>query len=287
MRKNVFCFYRLREQCEAFAGRNVDEENWFEIWKYAASRNNKELKETVLEFLLRHFEDLLHSTDKDIFKLDFEDFHKLLRNDRLNSNSEFIVWEAALEWMKEKEETRQELAGKILGCVRMKCLKPEDLSTVGDSPWISGNKMLVDLYGTACKLNHGMSVTNEELLLTESRACRPRLPRQLLLAIGGWSGGSPTSIIESYDCRTNRWTELDIKDIRGPRAYHGLAVLDRKIYMVGGFNGQTYFNSISCLDTIKKVRCQCICFNGMSVCFHLSMECFFSFRNGGNGDRCT
>lgn len=30
---------------------------------------------------------------------------------------------------------------------------------------------------------------------------RPRIPHEILFAIGGWSAGSPTSFIETYDTR--------------------------------------------------------------------------------------
>lgn len=37
---------------------------------------------------------------------------------------------------------------------------------------------------------------------------RPRLPYAILLAIGGWSGGSPTNGIEAYDARADRWVNV-------------------------------------------------------------------------------
>jgi len=37
---------------------------------------------------------------------------------------------------------------------------------------------------------------------------RPRLPHEILLAVGGWSGGAPTNTIEAYDNRANRWTNI-------------------------------------------------------------------------------
>lgn len=36
---------------------------------------------------------------------------------------------------------------------------------------------------------------------------RPRLPYSILFAIGGWSGGSPTNAIETYDTRADKWGE--------------------------------------------------------------------------------
>ena len=37
---------------------------------------------------------------------------------------------------------------------------------------------------------------------------RPRLPSEVLLAVGGWSGHSPTNIIEAYDSRADQWLNV-------------------------------------------------------------------------------
>ena len=41
---------------------------------------------------------------------------------------------------------------------------------------------------------------------------QPRLPHEVLLAVGGWSGnqrtGSPTNTIEAYDSRTEKWVNI-------------------------------------------------------------------------------
>ena len=39
----------------------------------------------------------------------------------------------------------------------------------------------------------------------------------------------------------------------GPRAYHGTASIGHLIYVVGGFDGLDYFNSVRSFDPIEKV----------------------------------
>lgn len=73
---------------------------------------------------------------------------------------------------------------------------------------------------------------------------RPRLPPQVLIATGGWSGGAPTNVMECYDVRADQWFRTNAGDPAGPRAYHGLAVLNNQIYCIGGFDGQSHFNSV-------------------------------------------
>jgi len=41
---------------------------------------------------------------------------------------------------------------------------------------------------------------------------RPRVPFEVLFVVGGWSGGSPTNIIETYDTRADRWITIDNAD---------------------------------------------------------------------------
>lgn len=67
---------------------------------------------------------------------------------------------------------------------------------------------------------------------------RPRVPHEILFAIGGWSGGSPTNFIETYDTRADRWVKVEEVDPTGPRAYHGTAVVGYNIYVIGGFDGK-------------------------------------------------
>ena len=50
---------------------------------------------------------------------------------------------------------------------------------------------------------------------------RPRVPHEVLVVIGGWSGGSPTNVVETYDTRADRWVLCAPAQDAGPRAYHG------------------------------------------------------------------
>lgn len=76
---------------------------------------------------------------------------------------------------------------------------------------------------------------------------RPRLPQEILLAIGGWSGNDPTKCIEAYDFRTDYWINVE-KNLEPPRAYHGTVVYNSCFYCLGGFDRVEYFNSVCKFD---------------------------------------
>jgi len=80
---------------------------------------------------------------------------------------------------------------------------------------------------------------------------RPRLPYSILFAIGGWSGGSPTNAIETYDTRADKWVNVTCHE-ESPRAYHGTAFLKGFVYVIGGFDSVDYFNSVKRFDPVKK-----------------------------------
>jgi kelch-like protein 10 len=99
-----------------------------------------------------------------------------------------------------------------------------------------------------CDLETISTTSNE--MLTPSLAI-PRVPHEVIFAIGGWSEGAPQTMIESYDTRADRWIRVHHEDPSGPRSYHGTAVIGTKLYCIGGFNGTDYFNTCSRFDATK------------------------------------
>lgn len=81
----------------------------------------------------------------------------------------------------------------------------------------------------------------------------PRIPHDVIFAIGGWSEGRPQSFIETYDTRADRWINIPYEDHAGPRGYHGTAVIGYKIYCIGGFDGNTQFNVCREFDAENKI----------------------------------
>jgi len=73
-----------------------------------------------------------------------------------------------------------------------------------------------------------------------------RIPDKVVLATGGWSL-QPTDVIETFNYLTNSWS---INQIKLPinSAYHGVVEVEGKLYIVGGYDGQQYLDSLYCLD---------------------------------------
>lgn len=62
---------------------------------------------------------------------------------------------------------------------------------------------------------------------------------------------SGSTTIEKYDLRTNTWIQVGI--MNGRRLQFGVAVIDNKLYVVGGRDGLKTSNMVECYDPLTKV----------------------------------
>lgn len=99
---------------------------------------------------------------------------------------------------------------------------------------------------------YDLQLSPKQAYSTTPTFARPRYPFEVLFAIGGWSGGSATSIFEAYDVKTDRWIQIFKEDPQGPRAYHSMVSVGHDIYVIGGFNESTCLSSCKKFNTITK-----------------------------------
>ena len=64
---------------------------------------------------------------------------------------------------------------------------------------------------------------------------RPRIPHQIIMSFGGWQEGVPSTLMEVYDIRTNKWFDTKLSH-DSPRAYHGMEVSETVVYSFNKFN---------------------------------------------------
>ncbi|CAJ0596391.1 unnamed protein product [Cylicocyclus nassatus] len=108
------------------------------------------------------------------------------------------------------------------------------------------------------KNNERMIKLKADGLLRKGTDCRlgpvvrDRIPREIILAIGGWSTGGPSDIVEVFNPRSHSWVLPDSKIREIPRAYHGAVLCNEKMIIFGGFNGREYFQHAKLFDLNKK-----------------------------------
>ncbi|XP_004931595.1 kelch-like protein 10 [Bombyx mori] len=223
--------------------------NCLGIFKFARYYFCGELEKKGKMFIRQHFNKILKECNE--FKsLTFEELEDILRDDELNVKNEEIVFQALKTWVEHDLENRRKYIPSLLSCVRFghisfKYFKSKILQW---QPVVDDVKCQEALYPAVVFLTLLDSRPGMEADLNDPLA-RPRIPFEILFAVGGWSAGSPTSFVETYDTRADRWF-LSIHMDLTPRAYHGLCTLNNLIYMIGGFDGSDHFNTVRCYDPV-------------------------------------
>ncbi|XP_043911379.1 kelch-like protein 10 [Protopterus annectens] len=239
----------MRACCE-FLESKLCSENCIGIWKIADYYYYNELKQKAHIFILHNFAELVEICNE-FLQLSATELEEIIEKDELNVKQENVVFEAIMKWISHDAQSRQKFLPLLLPKVRMAQLKTEYfLNNIRNNEYVKDSDeckpVILNTLKIMYKLNNKPHNEGLRNLLT-----RPRLPYTVLFATGGWSGPSSTSIIEAYDARADRWVNVTCKEEK-PRAYHGTAYLKGYMYIMGGFNGVNYFNSVRRFDPVKK-----------------------------------
>ena len=105
-------------------------------------------------------------------------------------------------------------------------------SKIKQHPYIRDNEECKPIIGETLrllyKLDHDGSMVNTKNLSSKSSILihqdtdvdcpliRPRYSHEMIVAFGGWSGGSATSMLEAYDVRADKWTVISTDRGRYP-----------------------------------------------------------------------
>nr|XP_037288032.1 kelch-like protein 10 [Rhipicephalus microplus] len=245
-----FKIERIVQKCHEFLSKDISVANCVRILEFAKEHKHPSLVDMALNFISGNFDEVA-TTNQDFVRISYDDLKALLSSDDLNVADEGKAFSAAIKWTSADVPNRHRFLPSLLSAVRFGLCKVSFLQEeVFPHPMLDDvdcRAVLEPVYGLLDQLeiHEGPRMIN----LTHPML-RPRIPRDILFVIGGWSNGSATSLVESYDCRANRWlTFLNDRDIM-PRAYHGLVALDNLIYMIGGFDGSQCFNCVRCFNPL-------------------------------------
>ncbi|XP_037072412.1 LOW QUALITY PROTEIN: kelch-like protein 18 [Pollicipes pollicipes] len=187
-------------------------------------------------------------TEGDEFlQLEERELRDIISRDELHVESEELVFEAVLRWVKHDTEQRPECLAGLLTLVRMPLLTPQYLTDhVATEPLIRSSHLCRDLLDEA----------RDYMLMPERRAAmrsftsRPRCCIDivgLMYAVGGLakSGGS-LSTVEVFHPVTGRWTMAE--KMSGNRSRVGVATMNGRLYAIGGFNGTDRLATVEVFD---------------------------------------
>ncbi|XP_018325895.1 kelch-like protein 10 isoform X2 [Agrilus planipennis] len=241
--------------CCQFVLDQLQPTNCLGILRFAKHYFCKELEERGRLYVRHHFMDLLKES-VELATLQLDELLEILSDDELNIKTEESVFQAIKKWIDVDVDNRKTHLPKLLSCVRVGTLPYENVIDMLKWPPIMENAECQEQLFPIVHLLE--NPTNDLLDINSNHLYRPRIPYDILFAVGGWSAGSPTNFIETYDARADRWLLVMDTD-NSPRAYHGLCALNGLIYMIGGFDGTDHFNTVRCFDPVKRVWKECAC----------------------------
>ncbi|XP_050439090.1 kelch-like protein 10 [Adelges cooleyi] len=243
----------LVQLCHEFLTEILTPDNCVSIMQFADYFYFGSLKEVAYRYIIREFMNIAEQSDQ-LLILTHEEFGKIIEDSELNVKYEERVWDNVVKWVDKDPENRKDNIVHLLSKVRFGLMDSQYfLENVKDNRYVQGRADCKPYIIETLKFLYDLQLTSNTTNSIAPMLARPRYPYEVMFAIGGWSGGSPTGFIETYDTKSDRWTRVYEEDPLGPRAYHGTIVIDHYIYVIGGFDGLDYFNSCRKFNTLSKV----------------------------------
>ncbi|KAK7101967.1 kelch-like protein 10 [Littorina saxatilis] len=187
------------------------------------------------KFLLENFA-WIYCFSAEFLQMDVDDLCNILGSDRLNARSEGITLDAVCRWIAYDLDNRQTHCERLLRQVRLGLLTNDAFFRI-----LNYHKLTTASPAVHSVLLEASKMMGQPEVRATFSQCVPRLPTNLVFVFGGSHLGWPLQIVEALDIRSVTWKECSALEF-GPRSYHGTAVLDRVVYVVGGFDGNDYTN---------------------------------------------
>ncbi|XP_063982748.1 kelch-like protein 10 [Diachasmimorpha longicaudata] len=258
---NYLCISGITKLCCAYVKKNLTPENCISVMIFGKEHFCTELERDAHRFMMENFVDIAQRNE-DILKLSIDKLLPLVGADELNVKSEDVVWELVVKWIDHNPEERRQYIAELLKTIRLGLLDTQYfLERVKEHHYVAGVESCRPIIIETLTFLYDLEmITQKDGQLATPEIARPRVPHEILFAIGGWRANKTTSAIETYDTRADRWIPLAEMDPIGGRAYHGLAAIGFNIYVIGGFDNasgtnieaKVYFSSCRCFNAVTK-----------------------------------
>lgn len=237
------CLMQLREvveACSRFLAHQLHPSNCLGIAVFAEHQNCDSLLQEATAYTSQHFMQVIKN--QEFLQLSVEQMSALMSSDDLNIVSEQQIFQALISWLQHDQVTRKQHVPRLLSFIKLPLLEPSFLADhvepiVGSDPVCQ--KLIMD-----AMMWH--LLPERRLQMTCARAHPRKATLGRLLAVGGQDKNKGATTIESYDPRTNIWTQA--YQMNGRRLQFGIALLGDKLLIVGGRDGLKTLNTMECLD---------------------------------------
>ncbi|XP_060585123.1 kelch-like protein 10 [Ruditapes philippinarum] len=245
----------LLKECIDFFSAEISPENCIGFLRFARYYNNKDLKNICWAYITRHFNDVVEKSFEYVH-LNTDELSEIIGDDRLNVKTEDEVFDAVMKWIEFSFRERKEHFKTLLDRVRFpyiteECFQDKIVHRRDLKRGPCWDRISLS-YNLVKKFRSSKDPTEKSRTKDLARWIKPRIPSSIIFVLGGWAKDGVTDSVETYDRNTDQWFQTHECELPQPRAYHGTITLRDNVYVVGGFNGSHYLNSVICFNVSKK-----------------------------------
>ncbi|XP_060685290.1 kelch-like protein 28 isoform X1 [Hemiscyllium ocellatum] len=226
---NLLQIKLVLKECCTFLESQLDPGNCIGISRFAETYGCHDLYLAANKYICQNFEEVCHT--EEFFELNHTELDEIISNDCLNVVTEESVFYALEAWIKYDVQERQKYLAQLLHCVRLPLLSVKFLTRLYEA-----NQLIRDEHTCKHLLNEALKyhfMPEHRFSHQTELSTRPRCAPKVLCAVGGKTGLFATlDSVEMYFPQTDSWTGL--APLSSPRYECGVAVVDQKLYVVGG-----------------------------------------------------
>lgn len=244
---NILQLTDVRDACCEFLQAQLHPTNCLGIRAFADLHGCLELLTHAETYIEQHFSEIIEC--EEFLSLSSQQVSKLISSDRLTVPTEEKVFECVISWVQHDLEERQKYLSILMEHVRLPLMSQDYLvQRVEEEPLLKRDLQCKDFIIEALKFH--LLKGDTKLCSIKTPRTRPRQPvglPKVLLVVGGQAPKAIRSV-ECFDFREERWYQVAEMPTRRCRA--GLAVINGRVYAVGGFNGSLRVRTVDVYDPI-------------------------------------
>lgn len=243
---NLLQLTDVRDACCEFLQAQLHPTNCLGIRAFADLHACLDLLNHAESYIEQHFPEVVEC--EEYLTLSPQQVAKLISSDRLTVPSEEKVFECVISWVHADVDARQTHLAELMEHVRLPLLSQEYLvQRVEEEPLLKSDLKCKDFLIEALKYH---LLKGDQKISFKTPRTKPRQPvglPKVLLVVGGQAPKAIRSV-ECFDFKEERWFQVAEMPTRRCRA--GLAVINGKVYAVGGFNGSLRVRTVDVYDAV-------------------------------------
>ncbi|KAL5015190.1 hypothetical protein ScPMuIL_009460 [Solemya velum] len=272
----------VKQACCTFLEKQLDSSNCLGIKIFAERHSCGALCQASESYSLKNFEEIVKQEE---FKsLPIEEVERLIKSDDLQVNNEEPVFEAVVNWVQHDDQVRREWLSRLLQFVRLPLLTARYLTdTVDNEQLVKRSHSCRDMVDEAKKFHLRPDLRGQ----MNGPRMQPRAGTDdILVVLGGFGAHqNMVEVVEQYNPKTSEWKRL--ANLTKRRRYVAAAALNGKVYVIGGYDGQSRLNTVECLDLSESeptwhTTASMTQRRGLAGVFIFTTLFFFSDRYDGN-----